>query len=544
MSRIKQRQLRVLLLADDIRDLDDVIRAIPGARVFDVTSDMPYEGRVVIRQSESRIPDWLEFLTPAIDGPMQGLSNSLSGGLLLLRVTGRLFAVTFGQGRTLVSQNAHERGFGLRVVLNAVDPGQVRSIDDRSMEDLVLTRRRQASRAASLDVFGLDVTRDLLRSVTGVPRDRWLGKKITGSDALTCSLAADVSQVGDVCNRLLSIYRSNDYKTHFGFVDNLRKEAQPSLIGELESRLDADLASGDTSHLYLAPPTVVDWEAGAGFVYSSSLSTSQYSDLDFDDFAASHRSDWRLTAESLRHTHISLRADNGADLDRWPAFNCVIYETEIGDRLYVLCEGDWYSVERDFAKRVAEDMHSLAETRLTLPNATAGETEPEYIERVAASPDYLQMHGKPVGVAGARSPIEFCDLLTNNRELVHIKRRVRSATLSHLFAQGAISAEEFASDAEFRERVRRKIEDVDPAFSAQIPEERPHATHRVVFAIISQHKGNDPGVLPFFSKLNASNAARHIRRLGLDASVLMVEQEGKYVRIPAKVGRRASSRTG
>jgi uncharacterized protein (TIGR04141 family) len=539
MSRPKQQQLSILLLAEGVRNFDEVIRAVPGTQVCDVTGDMPYEGCVVIRQSQPRTPAWLTFLDPAIDGPSRQLSNSLSGGLLLLRVAERLFAVTFGQGRTLLSQNAYERSFGLRVVLNTVDPGQVRSIDDRNMEDLVLSRRRQASRATSLDVFGLDVTRDLLRSVTGAPRDGWLGKRLTGSDGLTCCLPIDVSNLGDICARLLDAYRANDYKTHFGFVDNLRKETQPSLIAELEDQFNTDLASGSASRLYLAPPTVVDWQAGAGFAYSDSLNATMYSDLDFDDFSESHRSDWRPTADSLRRSHISLRTDDGMDLDRWLAFNCVVYETEVDDRLYVLCEGDWYSVERDFARMVAEDMRSLTETRLTLPNASAGETEPEYTARVAESPEHLQMHGKTVKVTGARSPIEFCDILTSNGELVHIKRRVRSATLSHLFAQGAVSAEEFASDADFRVRVRTKIEAVDPSFCDQIPEERPDIGHRVVFAIISQHKGNDPQVLPFFSQLNASNAARHIRRLGLDASILMVEQEGRFVRLASNARRRS-----
>jgi uncharacterized protein (TIGR04141 family) len=40
----------------------------------------------------------------------------------------------------------------------------------------------------------------------------------------------------------------------------------------------------------------------------------------------------------------------------------------------------------------------------------------------------------------ATTPIEFCDLLSSNKGLIYIKKKTRSATLSHLFAQGTVAA--------------------------------------------------------------------------------------------------------
>ena len=49
---------------------------------------------------------------------------------------------------------------------------QLRSIDHKRVEAISRSTREQLSRAAGLDQFGLDVERDLLRAVTGVPANK------------------------------------------------------------------------------------------------------------------------------------------------------------------------------------------------------------------------------------------------------------------------------------------------------------------------------------------------------------------------------------
>lgn len=46
--------------------------------------------------------------------------------------------------------------------------------------------------------------------------------------------------------------------------------------------------------------------------------------------------------------------------------------------------------------------------------------------------------------------IEICDILTQNRCLIHVKRDLGSSDLSHLFAQGYVSAELLQASPEFR----------------------------------------------------------------------------------------------
>jgi len=74
--------------------------------------------------------------------------------------------------------------FGLKVTLNAVDHNKITASIERHSTALPPHSQTQARVAASITEFGLDIDQDLLRAVTGLPRDQTLGKRLTGQDAL------------------------------------------------------------------------------------------------------------------------------------------------------------------------------------------------------------------------------------------------------------------------------------------------------------------------------------------------------------------------
>ena len=107
------------------------------------------------------------------------------------------------------------------MVLNTVAPDQLKSVDAKTIEETTLHRRRDASRDSSFAAFGLDVSRDLLRAVTGTPQDATLAHRLAGSDALGIWTRAELPDLPVLAARLLTEYRSEAYKRHFDFVDFL-----------------------------------------------------------------------------------------------------------------------------------------------------------------------------------------------------------------------------------------------------------------------------------------------------------------------------------
>jgi len=155
---------------------------------------------------------------------------------------------------------------------------------------------------------------------------------------------------------------------------------------------------------------------------------------------------------------------------------------------------------------------------VALPPARSGEIEADYNTRLAkASPQHLlKLDARIKRPGGASSVIEFCDVLSDQGDLIHVKRKSRSAALSHLFAQGSVSASTFINDGAFRTQVRQLIEGEVAAESREtwlrlVPradETVDRSRYRVTYAVITNSTREGRDWLPFFSKLNLMQQGR------------------------------------
>lgn len=122
------------------------------------------------------------------------------------------------------------------------------------------------------------------------------------------------------------------------------------------------------------------------------------------------------------------------------------------------------------------------------------------------------MDKKNIPHGGGHNKIEFCDLYSAEKDIIHVKRYGGSSPLSHLFAQGLTSGELFQVDRVFRTKVN---EHLPPSHQLADPDTRPEARdYCVVFAIVSQSSG--PLQIPFFATILAArnSPARRLRLSG------------------------------
>jgi uncharacterized protein (TIGR04141 family) len=157
---------------------------------------------------------------------------------------------------------------------------------------------------------------------------------------------------------------------------------------------------------------------------------------------------------------------------------------------------------------------------LVLPDYHDG-SETEYNARVA-NEDRARlalMDTKLIEYPGMASKVEFCDLYSRSREIIHVKRYGGSSVLSHLFAQGLVSGELFRRDEEFRRMVNAKL----PASHRLGASVRriDAARFEIVYAIVS--KSTKALNIPFFSKVNLRNADRRLKTFGYRVSLLKVQ---------------------
>lgn len=131
---------------------DDVAAAL---ETKDLTAASGLSGRFYVKRSSPNTPSWVNYLNPVVDGGIQGPRSASASGLLVLAVDGHQFALTFGYGRSLLNQAKIERRFGLKVALNLINDRQIRSLDTKTFDEMVVSTNTQTSRTADLPTFGV-----------------------------------------------------------------------------------------------------------------------------------------------------------------------------------------------------------------------------------------------------------------------------------------------------------------------------------------------------------------------------------------------------
>lgn len=530
---MKSRRLTFYLLQEDIADFDEALDPDKLKVTVEISPSTDIDGCFFYVKPQPSVPTWVEFVQPLLKNQLSGIRSASTSGLLLLRTSGRIFALTFGYGRSLLDLSKIEYQFGLRVALNSIDPRQIRSLDTKTFEDLVVSTKTQVSKSAELPTFGVDITRDLLRAVTGEPRDQTFSKRIAGSDSLVMGVTAPSSELPAICDNLLTKFGADDYKTDFGWIDHLSLVRDNDTVKALDDRLVKQLQNGTTGTTHLAMPETIDWEDIDGFKIAGTGS-HVYQDLDLDDYLTRLGNDrTTITLKSLKNRHVSVQFGRSGNFDkRWSLYQCTVTEQWHGSRFYVLIEGRWFAISSTLVEEVNAFAAGLPDTHVDLPPARSGEIEADYNTRLAeSSPQHLlKLDARIKRPGGASSGIEFCDVFSDQGDLIHVKRKSQSATLSHLFAQGSVSAATFINDGTFRTQVRELIEEEVEAESRKtwlqlVPkadEKVDRSRYRVTYAVItsSTHAGRD--WLPFFSKLNLMQQGRQLVTMGINVAVARV----------------------
>src|SRR5579863_9703514 len=93
--------------------------------------------------------------------------TSGAGAVLFVPVKDGMAAVCFGHVHIALNDDAFERQFGLKVTLNTVPRGQLRTLDLATPDAVTFQKRVQASKDSVLQEFGVDMLRDLARVAGG-----------------------------------------------------------------------------------------------------------------------------------------------------------------------------------------------------------------------------------------------------------------------------------------------------------------------------------------------------------------------------------------
>lgn len=486
-------------------------------------TQLPYFCEAYLQRNNESIPSWTASAAEYFqlgDLKIRNISNSF---VLLIKVSERLFALTHGYGHMALNKNRLERDFGLKVVLNEINPSAFRSVVSRNIDTSTKQTQVATNRDSNIYDFKFQLDSDLLRTVSGLPLDKDLGVMISGSDSLTIQSKLDLPKLGGICEKLLESFNKDTYKERFPFIDQRREVKEEGLLSELNLLLDEKFSKHDTDSIFFANPELREIEEIAYYKLGLDKNVIILDSIDSETVLSELM---KHITPSINTREVSVFTFNSNDEQvgqKATLFDYVVFETEHKKRKYVLILGQWYEIDKTFYDQVDRFVRNIEDNTdpLFLPAMNPKEEEKDYNARVAKLNSYLCLDRKDFPLTG-HDQVEVADLLTPDLDFICVKKHTRSSTLSHLFNQGTVSAKLHSRVPEYRDFICKKI--AISGVHINYTNEVKNSEIRYIYAIATNKKGGIADSLPFFSKVNLMQATNIMRELGCNVSVAKIEQ--------------------
>lgn len=451
------------------------------------------------------------------------------------------FAFAFGPaGRFMIDPATYVRGYGLKTALNLIyprnsrDAPRLRSVDSKRRDTSVLRSRVQSSAEVDFEAFDVSQLRDVLDKAVGQPYDPKWGQRVQGGDALVLNLPVSAGDLGKLCRDIEKVSRRKDYQAKFAWIDNIQPVSDPPLKEKIEGEIIRRLVSRELDGIDLASPEILNWGSVSGFRYHFDRKGVgggvRHPDMRIADYLRGLDHSGQLSSidvDYLRRSSVYVCDLNGEVSGRWPVWRCLVVEVEFDGETFILDEGELFRVNADYLTNLDRFLESIPTASCTLPTTTVIESEDAYNKGAAKTEGHLLLDKQNViTVPGKTTPIEVCDLLSTERHLIHVKRHLSSSTLSHLFAQGLVSAELLQTSPAFREAVQAKVTATAkgralfaPLFVGGVQP----SDWKVVYAVAAEWHGAGLERLPFFSKVNLREAYNNLTARGFTVEFSQIQ---------------------
>jgi uncharacterized protein (TIGR04141 family) len=429
-------------------------------------------------ESEKNRTWWQEYWS--IEG---NLAHSYPNAIIFIPIEERWFALSQGYASSFLKNEYIETQFAYYTVLNVLDPNKITTTKvfqpDTSLRQL--TEKSAGTTNLQLPQFGLSTS--IVRDLSGNVKVGYeeLFSSISGGSGKALKIQAIIDPNGfqKILMILLERYQSKDYETTFPELVHIQEVHDTDTINKLESKLELAL-SRTPMKVQLALPEIID-----GFDWVWRLEPYFPDNHVFDEFSAENifkkisvnqETDILSKCKLLK---VQVKESEEENFN-WKAFKlakCLSFDTEIQgypDVHYFLIEDIWYRVDQNFLKRLNKglesklDLFEVVNQFLTVKDAlsypceriSVTKKEARYNKVLADQMGGVYLDCKNSSLYG-ESQVEPCDVYYSNSVeafFIHNKFYNYSATLSHLFNQGLVSAQLFRNSEESAEKVKKYIE--------------------------------------------------------------------------------------
>lgn len=504
----------------------DLLAADRDVVSYELNPAFEIDGILYVKRTTEKRPNWSELVDTLTGTDVTQIGNKSSSAVLLIKAGNDIFAITFGYGRHLLDLSHFVQDFGLKTALNTLNHESLRSVDIHTLDDQPVQKRSQAARDSEISVFGIDISRDILRAVTGTPKPGIDFKNISGGDAMfSFGIEMELGDLPNLFETLKAHYFKDDYKTEFLWVDNVRKIKEKSDIDRLDQLLLDAIKSRDTQ-LVITLPEIEKWDSIIGFSFTRAKN-DRAPTLSSDNYLATIDNS-KVTIDTVKRDNLYVFDIHENEFSH-SIYKCIYFEIVIDNKTNIIFGGTWYEIDNSFIGRTNTSLAKIVVSELNFPgvhvweenNETKIESEGDYNTRTSLLYGYHLLDKRLVKSNRSTSSIELCDLLTENKQFIHVKhRKGGSAGLSHLFAQGSVAAEILLGDRDFRKAARKVLNTFGNDVREIVPLDNFRSSdYQVVFLILGDDVMTVKNNLPFFSKVNLVRAYDSLSQRGFSVKI-------------------------
>lgn len=516
--------LTVYLIKPEFTETNQIIREdINGLESFE------FENIGILYYVNSNVypPTWQKsfFLNnPCLEGK---LHNSSSKATMIVKIAideneERTFALVFGRGGSLINDTTIEERFGLKTALNLIGERNIRNISKVVIGGSQKNTIEQMPRQSTIDEFEIDIDTDLVVRVTGkVTEGNFVEGNVTGSDSLLIKHDTNVSNVKSFLRDIYDCYLSKEYLKSFEWIDQVKIVKDKNLILLLDQQVVMAL-NQKNDDFWMALPEIIEWDTIKGFRISGVRDTI-FDDIYIDKVLDSLR-EALVSINSLKNKQIYPIDINDQELSPWTAYKCLYGELSYSGHSYCINNGKWYEIDNDYSSKIEKQYSESLVSDIEFIDCRQGQKEEEYnLEFTKSNRDnFICLDRKLITLGKSKNPIEVCDVLSKNNQLIHVKKYSGSSVLSHLFNQGFVSATLLKKgDNDYLKKSNDEILKLTGLEDFKLV---PNKQYEIVYGIISKENESLPNI-PFFSKISFCNIRDKLKLYGFKCSIKSIRKQ-------------------
>ena len=493
------------------------------------------EGRIYIASTEENTVEWLDTLNSYTKDFLEGdlYKNKSNKAVLMLKYEKSeekkeyIFSLVYGYGRTMLDDRYIVKNFGLRTAINLIEESNIKSLNSLNISRDYIDIQRQALSYVSHSDLQVNTNADILKSISGKAPSSSNFSSMSGADNLRFSAKSDVS-LSELLKDVLNAYKSDSYKEKgLEWIDHIQAVRDSKIIASLDKEVINHIKNNSLDNPVIAPNKIISYLDIEGYFISGMNSSHTFKENFYDDIPAEQF--WKFISDKTNPGNIIDKLKSSS-LYYWlndssqkvsSIYNCLFIEIEYENEKFFINNGDWFKIESTYYTDIKNKIDRIEKFNdPAIPSCAENWNEGEFNEKFAESaPGRFKLFDKQNFKLEhyGHSKIEPADIVTIEKQFIHVKKGGSSANLSHLFAQGVVSAQLYKNEREFIDYVNSKFHKGYFKSDDKI---------EVIYGIIDKRYNKEASkILPFFSMVNLSQHYDNLSSMGIKCRLLFIEQK-------------------